>query len=181
MYDLNLNHLAFGIADPSAHMRKIIRTILVGFGVGRIYEAADGASALEIVESQMPDMLITETRMPIIDGFEVMQMIRNPDSSKCPYVPIIVATAQTEKKNILKIRNAGATEILGKPFSITGLYLRIQNIVVNPRIFVSCDGFFGPDRRRRIDPGYTGPFRRSEDETPTEETTEMPMPRSEAG
>lgn len=181
MYDLNLKHLAFGVADPSAHMRKIIRTILVGFGVGRVYEAADGASALEIVESQMPDMLITETRMPIIDGFEVMQMIRNPDSSKCPYVPIIVATAQTEKKNILKIRNAGATEILGKPFSITGLYLRIQNIVVNPRIFVSSDDFFGPDRRRRADPSYTGPYRRADDEATDESPADTDARQANVG
>ncbi len=154
------------------HMRKMIRAMLTGFGVGRIYEAADGAAALEAVDTQMPDILISETKLPIIDGFELMQLIRQPSGSKSPQLPIIIITCQAERKNIVKIRDHGATEILTKPFSISGLLLRIQNVIHNPRPFIEAPNYFGPDRRRISDPAYSGPRRRQEDlELPVPEPT----------
>lgn len=163
MLDTRFEELDFLIADASAHMRKLVRAMLTGFGANRVYEVGDGAAALEVVEGQMPHVLICDIKMPIINGVELMRMIRNPDASKNPYIPIIVATAQSQKKTIVQVRDAGATEVLCKPFSITGLYRRVQNIVINPRTYIEVSDYFGPDRRRRADPGYSGPYRRHDD------------------
>lgn len=163
MPDTSFGDLDFLIADASAHMRKLVRAMVTGFGANRVYEVGDGAAALEVVEGQMPHILICDIKMPIINGVELMRMIRNPNASKNPYIPIIVATAQSQKKTIVEVRDAGATEILCKPFSITGLYRRVQNIVINPRTYVDVSDYFGPDRRRRADPAYGGPYRRQDD------------------
>jgi CheY-like chemotaxis protein len=161
MAKIAFDQLRFVVVDDNANMRRIVRTLLRAFGCREIYEAEDGASGLEAVEAYSPDILIADVKMPIIDGIELTRMIRDPDSSKFPFLPVIVLTAYSEKKHILAARDAGATEILCKPVSAIGLYRRIQNIIENPREFVRTRTYFGPDRRRKQEPLY-GDERRTE-------------------
>lgn len=161
MAKIDFEKLRFVVADDNAHMRRIVRTLLRAFGSREIYEAEDGASALEAVENFLPDILITDIKMPIFDGIELTKMIRNPDGSKHPYLPIIVLTAYSERKRVLLARDAGATEFLCKPVSANALYKRVQNVIENPRPFIRVSTYFGPDRRRDTDPNYTGEERRT--------------------
>lgn len=163
MAKIDFEKLRFVVADDNAHMRRIVRTLLRAFGSREIYEAEDGASALEATENFMPDILITDIKMPIFDGIELTQMIRNPEGSKCPYLPIIVLTAYSERRRVLLARDAGATEFLCKPVSANALYKRIQNVVENPRPFIKVSTYFGPDRRRNSDPNFQGEERRATD------------------
>ena len=163
MAKIDFEKLRFVVADDNAHMRRIVRTLLRAFGSREIYEAEDGASALEAVENYMPDILITDVKMPIFDGIELTQMIRNPEGSKHPYIPIIILTAYSERKRVLTARDAGATEFLCKPVSANALYKRIQNVIENPRPFIKVSTYFGPDRRRNTDPNYGGEERRATD------------------
>lgn len=160
MAKIAFENLRFVVADDNAHMRRILRTLLRGFGCREIYEAEDGASGLETVEAYTPDILITDIKMPIFDGIELTRMIRNPEGCKHPFVPVIVLTAFSEMKYVLAARDAGATEFLCKPVSAMSLYRRIQNVIENPRDFVRTKSYFGPDRRRHADPNYTGAERR---------------------
>jgi hypothetical protein len=57
-------------------------------------------------------------------------------------------------------RDAGVTEFLAKPISAKGLYQRIVNVVANPRPFIKTKTYFGPDRRRNVNPNYVGTERR---------------------
>jgi two-component system, chemotaxis family, chemotaxis protein CheY len=57
-------------------------------------------------------------------------------------------------------RDAGVTEFMAKPISANALYQRILNIVANPRPFIKTKTYFGPDRRRTVNPNYAGPERR---------------------
>ena len=148
------------VADDNAHMSRIVRTLLRAFGSREIYEAEDGASGLEAVEAFSPDILITDITMPIFDGIELTRMIRNPDGCRHPFLPIVVLSAYSEKKHVIAARDAGATEFLCKPVSATALYRRIQNVVANPRDFIRTKSYFGPDRRRYVNPNYSGVDRR---------------------
>ena len=98
--------------------------------------------------------------MPIFDGLELTQMIRQPGANTNPYVPIIMLTGHSEKKRVIAARDAGVTEFLAKPISAKGLYQRILNVVANPRPFIRTKTYFGPDRRRNANPNYAGPERR---------------------
>ena len=161
MAKIAFDELGFVVADDNAHMRRIVRTLLRAFGCREIYEAEDGASGLEAVEAYSPDILITDITMPIFDGIELTRMIRNPEGCRSPFLPIIVLSAYSEKKHVIAARDAGATEFLCKPVSATALYRRIQNVVANPRDFIRTKSYFGPDRRRYINPNYSGIERRS--------------------
>src|SRR6185312_4041372 len=96
------------------------------------------------------------------DGLELTQMIRQPGANTNPYVPIIMLTGHSEKKRVIASRDAGVTEFLAKPISAKSLYQRVLNIVVNPRPFIKTKTYFGPDRRRNLNPNYDDPAGRKD-------------------
>lgn len=160
MLRIDFNRLRFLVIDDNAHMRRIVRTLLHGFGTREVYEAEDGAAGLEAFTHHLPDLIITDWVMPIFDGLELTQMIRQPGANSNPYVPIIMLTGHSEKHRVIGARDAGITEFLAKPISAKLLYERILNVVANPRPFIKTKTYFGPDRRRGTNTSYTGPERR---------------------
>jgi len=160
MVRVDFNKLRFLVIDDNAHMRRILRTLLHGFGAREVYEAEDGASGLEAFTHYVPDIVLTDWAMPVLDGLELAQMIRQPGATANPYVPIIMLTGYSEKRRVVAARDAGVTEFLAKPVSSTALYQRILSVVASPRPFVKANAFFGPDRRRNVNPNYMGPQRR---------------------
>lgn len=160
MYRIDFNKLRFLVCDDNAHMRRILRTLLHGFGAREVYEAEDGATALELYTHYVPDIVITDWAMSIFDGLELTQMIRQPGANANPYVPIIMLTGHSEKRRVMMARDAGVTEFLAKPISAKALYQRVLNVVANPRPFIKTRSYFGPDRRRNASAAYAGPERR---------------------
>jgi two-component system, chemotaxis family, chemotaxis protein CheY len=160
MARINFYRLRFLVIDDNAHMRRILRALLQGFGARDVYEAEDGAAGLEAFTHYMPDVVLTDWTMPIFDGLELAQMIRQPGANANPYVPIIMLSADAEKKRVVGARDAGITEFLAKPISAKALYQRIFNVVANPRPFIKTKTYFGPDRRRNVNPSYVGSERR---------------------
>lgn len=150
MAKIAFERLSFAVVEDNIHMRRLIRTLLYSFGSREIYEAEDGASGLEAVEMYSPDILITDWMMPIFDGLEFMQMIRNPDGCTNANIPIIMLTGHSERKRVMQARDAGVTEFLCKPFSASGLHDRICDIVLNPRPFVKTANYFGPQIREPL-------------------------------
>jgi len=160
MIRIDFNRLRFLVIDDNAHMRRILRTLLHSFGTREVYEAEDGAAGLEAFTHIIPDIVITDWVMPIFDGLELTQMIRQPGANANPYVPIIMLTGYSDKRRVIAARDAGVTEFLAKPISAKALYHRIMNIVVNPRPFIRTSTYFGPDRRRNVNLNYVGVERR---------------------
>jgi two-component system, chemotaxis family, chemotaxis protein CheY len=152
--------LRFLVIEDNAHIRRLIRTLINGFGSREVKEAEDGAEGLEAYNNYSPDVIITDWRMPIFDGLELTQMIRQPGNSN-PFVPIIMLTGHSERKHVTAARDAGVNEFLAKPFSAKALYQRIINVAAYPRPFVKAPNYFGPDRHRNVNPNYVGPERRT--------------------
>ena len=160
MIHVDFSKLRFLVIDDNVHMRRILRTLLHGFGSRDVYEAEDGATGLEAFTQYMPDIVLADWAMPIIDGLKVAQMIRQPDGDVNPYVPIIMLSGHSERAHVTTARDAGITEFMAKPVSANALYQRIVNVIANPRPFIKTTSYFGPDRRRNVTPNYTGPERR---------------------
>src|SRR5262245_33770964 len=100
MVRIDFNRLRFLVIDDNAHMRRILRTLLHGFGAREVYEAEDGAAGLEAFTHYIPDIVITDWAMPIFDGLELTKMIRQPGANANPYVAIIMLTGHSEKKRV---------------------------------------------------------------------------------
>lgn len=170
MIRVDFTKLRILVVDDNAHMRRIVRTLLHGFGAREVYEAEDGAAGLEMFTTHLPDIIIADWSMPIFDGIELTSLIRKPDSGVNPYVPIIMLTGHSEKSRVLRARDAGVTEFLCKPISAKSLHQRLLNCVLNPRPFIKTRDYFGPDRRRNASSSYVGPERRLKNDSYVEET-----------
>jgi two-component system chemotaxis response regulator CheY len=157
---VDFNRLRFLVIDDNVYMRKIVCTLLHGFGTREVSEAADGTEGLEIFTVNRPDIVITDWDMPILNGIEFTQMVRQPGGNANPCTPIIMLTANTGKTRVMRARDAGVTEFLAKPVSAKALYNRILHVILYPRPFIKTATYFGPDRRRNVNVKYTGPERR---------------------
>ena len=160
MVRIDFNKLRFLIVDDNAHMRRILRTLLHGLGSREVFEAEDGAAGLDKFTHYTPDIVFIDWAMPIFDGLEFAQMIRQPEANTNPFVPLIMVTGHSERKHVTTARDAGITEFMVKPVSAKVLHQRIVNVIANPRPFIKTKTYFGPDRRRNTNNAYIGPERR---------------------
>ncbi len=159
----NLEHLNFLVVEDNQFMRHVFKLVLSALGCKNVKEAVDGAEALGVLKTgYLPDIIITDWVMPVLDGVELIRIIRKGTDVADSRVPIIMVTGHSEQGRIMTARDAGATEIMVKPFSAKDLYRRIVAIIERPRDFVKATVFTGPDRRRRANPGFKGENRRTE-------------------
>src|SRR3954453_16198574 len=142
MVRIDFNKLRFLIIHGNVAMGRIVRTLLHSFGARDVHEAEDGAAGLEAFTQYSPDIILADWAMPIFDGVELTQMIRQPGANANPYVPIIMLTGHSERKRVVAARDAGVTEFLAKPISAKSLYQRVLNVVANPRPFINTKSYF---------------------------------------
>jgi len=160
MRTLDMSRLSILVADPNPYMIKIIRAMLRGFGITKIREASDGAVALEVFKGQIVDIAIFDFALSTLNGVELTELLRGDEHSHYRFVPIIMLSAFTEKWRVESARDAGITEFLRKPLCARDLYLRLVEVIENPRPFVRTNNYFGPDRRRQPQNNYSGTERR---------------------
>ena len=170
MNDYALDSLSVMVINDNRFMRTVIANVLRALEIKNVIECRDGEEALEELRNAPSDIVILDWDMREMPGLKLLQSIRSGKRGVNPLVPVIVVSANTIARNILDARDAGMTEFLAKPVSATAIYARIVSIIENPRRFVRTGSYFGPDRRRRFDPEYSGPKRRAEDQEPEEES-----------
>ena len=85
--------------------------------------ALDGAEAIEVVEREMPDLVILDIMLPRIDGFEVLSRLR-----EWCQIPIIVLSARGDAEDKVKCLDLGADDYLSKPFDLEELLARIRAV-----------------------------------------------------
>lgn len=151
------------IVDDNQHMRVLLAEILRAIGVNAIYEANDGAEGLQMMRAHAIDIVMTDLSMQPLDGIDFVRLLRNSPDSPNQMIPVIMITGHSTMKRVSEARDAGVTEILTKPLTARGVVDRITRVVNHPRPFIRTGDYFGPDRRRRNDPAYLGPRRRSTD------------------
>lgn len=88
--------------------------------------AEDGKKAVELIEQQRPDLILTDIMMPFISGLEVVSFVRNKLNLD---VPIIVFSAAGQEEIVLKAFNLGANDFMSKPFSPNELVIRVKRLL----------------------------------------------------
>lgn len=139
------------IVEDERLMQRLVHDVLERLGFGRIYKADTGHVALTLLDTRPIDFVITDWRMPGMDGIEMTKIIRAAEQAYA-LVPIIMLTGNAEKHQVLQARDAGVNEYLIKPFTVKDLCSRLNEIVEHPREFVIAPVYKGPSRRRRAVP-----------------------------
>ena len=94
-----------------------------------VHLATNGKEGLELAEKLLPDMIITDVMMPVMDGFELVQNLKS-NLNTC-YIPIIVLTALTEDEDMMKGMELGADDYVTKPFNAELLKSKVKQLIYN--------------------------------------------------
>ncbi len=88
---------------------------------------ADGISMLETLRTEVPELIVLDIMMPVMDGLEVLAKLRSDERYK--NIPIIMATAKGTEMNKISGLNSGADDYLVKPFSMLEMVARIKAVL----------------------------------------------------
>lgn len=133
-------------------MFTIFRTVLEDLGLRRVVHGKTTEGIVKTLMSEPVDLIIIDDMSPL-DGVKFLKFLRKGSKKLPNALPVMFVTARAEKERILAARDAGASEIMLKPFTAAQLKARLTTTVQKPRSFVESDTYVGPDRRRRRDDG----------------------------
>ena len=136
------------VVDGNAYMRKVTRMMLINLGAKSVIEAADGLAALEQIRNSDPDVMLLDWDMPLLNGMEVVRIVRSPGVFPRPNLPIIMLTNQGHRSAVVQALHAGVNEFLVKPTSAKALHDRLSSIVANPRPMVQLGDAYVPQPRK---------------------------------
>lgn len=110
------------LVDDDSKSLDLLEAILLPQGYG-IVRCCDGKAALEIIEKEDIDLVLSDVIMPGISGFELTETIKAKKK-----VPVILLTSLREKEDVIKGFESGADEFLFKPYIKEELLLRVRNV-----------------------------------------------------
>ncbi len=136
------------VVDNNPYMRRLTRLMLTNLGSKSVFEADDGLEALETIRTCDPDVMLLDWDMPILDGMEVIRIVRSPGVFPRPNLPIIMLTDRGQRLCVMEALRAGVHEFLLKPTSPKLLHERLMSIVVRPRPMIKLGDYYVPEPRR---------------------------------
>jgi two-component system, chemotaxis family, chemotaxis protein CheY len=136
------------VVDDNLYMRKMIRNLLVNCGIKDIYEAGDGIAALDTIRTVGPDVVILDWEMPLLNGAELVRIVRSPGVFPMPDVPIVMLSGHGERWRVVEAVRLGVNEYLVKPVSAKALYDRLVSITMQPRPTVQLGDYYGTEPRK---------------------------------
>ena len=113
------------VVDDNADIRELLKTILQD--MYRVTLADNGEMGLKKAKMLVPDLIVSDVMMPVMDGLEMCRMIKN-DSVTC-HIPVLMLTARTLEEHRVEGYAHGADAYLTKPFSAQVLLARICNLL----------------------------------------------------
>jgi two-component system, chemotaxis family, chemotaxis protein CheY len=105
------------IVDDSAAIRKILQRVLrqTDLPIGTVYEANDGAEALEALKTQTVGLILSDINMPNMDGIEFLTKVRADEAWK--NLPIVMVSTEGSHAKVLEAVEKGASGYVRKPFT----------------------------------------------------------------
>ncbi len=119
--------MKFLVVDDFSTMRRIVRGLLKEIGYTNVDEAEDGAIALNMIQKQTYDFVISDINMPNMNGFDLLKAIKADDKLKA--IPVLMVTAEARKEDIVLAAQTGAAGYVVKPFTKATLEEKVQKIL----------------------------------------------------
>ena len=121
------------VADDDRIVRRIVVAKLSGIGY-EVREAEDGQEALDLLEGgEVPDLLITDSLMPRMNGLELVRSIRNSPDGDLSTLPVIMLTSRQSERDVIEGLETGLDDYVTKPFSPDELVARVRTVLWRTR------------------------------------------------
>jgi len=114
------------VVDDEIINRLVIVTMLKKQGY-TVIEAKDGKEALGLAQNEIPDMILLDVMMPVMDGFEVATRLKADE--KTSSIPIVLVTALNGSEDVLRGIKCGVDEFITKPVDVNELIVRVRTIL----------------------------------------------------
>ncbi len=115
------------ILDDTAANVTLLRKMLSIKGFSQVESLTNPRQALDVCRLYQPDILLLDLRMPYLDGFQILDQLKNEERTRD--IPVIIITADNDRSNILRALEAGAMDYVKKPFEPAEVLMRIRNIL----------------------------------------------------
>ena len=115
------------IVDDSFTSRRIMRQMLERMGIEQFSEAENGREAIELIETEFFDLIVTDYNMPEVDGEQLSQFIRNQSTQQS--VPVLMVTSETDTSRLAGIAQSGVSAVFDKPITVETLRETIQRVL----------------------------------------------------
>ena len=112
------------VVDDEESIRELLRLVLTGEGYS-VFTANSGEEAIEYLEAQRFDLVITDLVMPGVNGVEVLRAAKRID----PNYPVMVITGHPSVEAVTKLMRLGAGDYLTKPFNIDVLRVTVAKLL----------------------------------------------------
>jgi two-component system, OmpR family, alkaline phosphatase synthesis response regulator PhoP len=114
------------VVDDEASIRDMLRDVLTAAG-HTVVTAADGREALPLTLSDKPDLILSDIRMPKLDGLTLCKALRvNPETK---IIPIIMLTSYNTSEHMEAAMAAGADDFLPKPLNVDEVKIRVRSLL----------------------------------------------------
>ncbi|MBP3957319.1 response regulator [Gemmata sp. G18] len=117
------------LVDDSSVQRRIVHSLLDGAGTWNVVHAADGVSALQQIEREQPDLVLTDVYMPKMDGLALVEQVRD----RFPGVPVVLMTGHGSEQVAVSALKAGAADYVPKRAMVSELGRILERVLTNAR------------------------------------------------
>ncbi len=125
LVDGSTNKPTLLIVDDNNDIRQYERTLLQDAYI--VMEASDGKEGLEVAKKEVPDLVICDVMMPVMDGLEFTQQLKTHTATS--HIPVIMLTAKNLEEQRAEGYDHGADSYITKPFHSKVLLARIENLL----------------------------------------------------
>ena len=116
------------LVDDAAFMRKMIKDTLIKNGYTEVFEAVDGADAVEKFGEIGPDLVVMDITMPNMDGLEALKAIRAADAN----ANVVMCSAMGQETMVIDAIRSGAKDFIVKPFKPDRVLKTVTSILGAP-------------------------------------------------
>lgn len=113
------------IVEDESALRFIVSANLRASGF-EVFEAENGAEAIEVATQRLPDVIIMDIGLPVLDGLSATRALKA--DKRTAHIPVVILTGRTSSQDVVRGLEAGAQEYLHKPFDVTELLARVQTV-----------------------------------------------------
>jgi DNA-binding response OmpR family regulator len=114
------------VVEDNANIRKIVTVALEKVGGLTVCACESGAQALESVGEFGPQLILLDMMMPGMDGLTLLRLLR--ERADTAGIPVVFLTAKTTPNEVNAMREAGALDVIGKPFAPRTLHTTVKGI-----------------------------------------------------
>jgi len=114
------------VVDDEASIRDLLREVLTAAG-HTVLTAPDGREALPLTLSEKPDLILTDIRMPKLDGLTLCKALRVNTETK--HIPVVILTTYNTSEHMEAAMAAGADDFLPKPLNVEEVKIRVRSLL----------------------------------------------------